>query len=141
MTTMRTWFSKPVSCPSRISFLGAVHWVRYADPKAWGGWIGLAVYLSAYWPAFAWAARQGMVTLRLPAVAVVPVVWVALGFARAYVMTGFAWYYLGHTQSAYPVLIQVADLGGAHAVTFLLGAMTGLAADVWAARHSPSGGS
>jgi len=114
-----------------VFFLLAVSWVRHADAKAWLGWFALAVYLSAYWPAFAWITRRTIQRLGLPATVVVPVVWTGLELVRDYLFTGFAWYFLGHTLYRVPVLIQIADLGGVCAVTFVLAAANALAADLW----------
>ena len=36
-----------------------------------------------------------------------PVVWTGLEFFRAHFLTGFAWYFLGHTQHAFLALIQI----------------------------------
>ena len=41
-------------------------------------------------------------------------------------MTGFAWYFLAHTQHDYLPVIQIADLGGAYAVTFLVAAVNAM---------------
>src|SRR5205823_4695774 len=37
--------------------------------------------------------------------------------------TGFAWYFLGHAQHAFLAVAQIADLGGAYAVSFLVAAV------------------
>src|SRR5262249_14274961 len=50
--------------------------------------------------------------------------------ARAWIMTGFSWYYLGHTQHAVLPLIQVADLAGAYGVTFLVAAVNAVLFEV-----------
>jgi apolipoprotein N-acyltransferase len=54
----------------------------------------------------------------LPRVAVLPVLWVVLEFVRAHMLTGFPWLMLGHAVSDRLALIQIADLGGAYAVSF-----------------------
>ncbi len=50
----------------------------------------------------------------------VPIAWVALEYLRAYLSTGFAWYYLGHTQYRFVELIQISDITGAYGVSFLV---------------------
>jgi apolipoprotein N-acyltransferase len=45
--------------------------------------------------------------------------WAAMEMLRL-VVTGNPWALLAHTQLANPTLIQIADLGGAHAVSFLI---------------------
>ena len=56
---------------------------------------------------------------RLPVAAVAPPVWVALELLRARALTGFPWLFLGHALSDRLTLIQIADLGGVYAVTFV----------------------
>ena len=50
----------------------------------------------------------------------------AARLAPARLPGGFAWYLLGHTQHDFLALIQIADLGGAYAVTFVVAAVNGL---------------
>ena len=51
-----------------------------------------------------------------------PTIWVGLEFVRAHLMTGFSWYYLGHTQYRFIELIQISDLVGAYGVSFVVAA-------------------
>src|SRR5205085_2378216 len=69
-----------------------------------------------------------------------PLAWVALEFWRwgfigsfASILTGshvhdwpggFGWYFLGHSQHDFLEVIQVADLGGAYAVSLVVAAVT-----------------
>ena len=41
-------------------------------------------------------------------------------YVRAHLLTGFPWYYLGHSQYRFLALIQVADITGALGVSFLI---------------------
>jgi len=59
-------------------------------------------------------------TTRLPLVLAFPLLWTALEYFRDHFGTGFPWYLLGHTQHDFLHLIQIADLGGAFAVSFLV---------------------
>lgn len=61
-------------------------------------------------------AKIGMVLL-------IPVVWVGLEYIRSVLFTGFPWNLLGVTQFRNIVLIQVAELGGVYAVSFLIAVM------------------
>ena len=98
----------------------AVSWVRLADESAWLAWLVMAAALSVFWPAFLLLARMAVGRLRLPTMVALPVVWVALEYVRAFVVTGFPWYYLAHTQHDVLPLIQVADLSGSLGVSFLV---------------------
>jgi apolipoprotein N-acyltransferase len=46
--------------------------------------------------------------------------WVALEYVRAKILTGFPWCLLGYTQYRHPELLQIADLAGVYAVSFVL---------------------
>ena len=49
-----------------------------------------------------------------------PILWVGLEYVRAYVLTGFPWYYLAHSQHGVLPLIQIADFAGALGLSFLI---------------------
>jgi apolipoprotein N-acyltransferase len=81
----------------------------------------LAAYCGLYTglvcAAVAWTARR-----RSPAwaLALAPFFWVAGEWVRGHLMGGFPWGSLGYTQYTMLPVIQIAELGGVHAVTFLL---------------------
>ncbi|HKI82612.1 MAG TPA: apolipoprotein N-acyltransferase, partial [Pseudodesulfovibrio sp.] len=78
----------------------------------------LALYMSLYLVGFS------VLTSRLEGrpclIWLAPIFWVGLDWLRSWLFTGFPWIDLGYTQYRYPLLIQVADLAGHHAVTFLI---------------------
>jgi apolipoprotein N-acyltransferase len=81
----------------------------------------LAAYCGLYtglvaW-AVAWTARH-----RSPAWALglAPFFWVAGEWVRGHLMGGFPWGSLGYTQYTMLPVIQIAELGGVHAVSFLV---------------------
>jgi len=93
------------------------------------GYAALVVYLSAYWLVAAVVVRAAM-RRRLPMWAVLPVVWVALEYARVYVISGFPWFFLAHSQYARTHLIQIADLTGQYGVSFFVAMVNGAVVDV-----------
>src|SRR5262245_24577967 len=101
-------------------FVPVLQWMRVADYRMYATWAMLAVYCSLFVPLGVWLVRRLDRHARLPLVLTLPAVWVALDFVRAHFATGFAWYFLGHTQHAFLPVIQVADLAGVYAVTFLV---------------------
>jgi apolipoprotein N-acyltransferase len=111
-------------------YLASLQWVRVADWRMYGTWIGLSIWCSFYSLAALYLLRRLDRRTSLPLLTTVPMVWTALEFLRAYLLTGFAWYYLGHTQHNFLPLIQISDLGGAYAVTFLLAAVNALLFEV-----------
>src|SRR5688500_7009830 len=94
--------------------------VRLAHPALYGGWVALSAYLAAYLVIFVSVSRVAVHQLRWPLVIAAPVVWVGLEFLRANLISGFACGLLSHTQTAWPMLLQIADLCGAYLVSFLL---------------------
>jgi apolipoprotein N-acyltransferase len=105
-------------------FLAALQWVRVADYRMYATWVGLAIICSVYALVGLYLVRRLDRRTRLPLVITFPVVWTALEFARAHLLLGgFPWYFLGHTQHEFLALVQIADLGGVYAVTFLLAAV------------------
>lgn len=77
------------------------------------GWIGL----------FAVGARSLLRRGRWRALAGIPALWVAYELARATLLTGLPWELLGHSQWQRTALIQVADLGGVYALSFVIAAV------------------
>lgn len=90
--------------------------------------------------AYAWSARR-VPRAALPAVGAW--LWVACEMLRANPWAGMPWELLAHTQWQNLRLLQVADLGGTYAVSFVI-ALVSLAAgellaDGWAVRRVPQG--
>jgi apolipoprotein N-acyltransferase len=120
----------------------ATNWVRVAHPMMYFSWLAFSLVLPLFWLLALFLIRR-LDRLGLPLALSVPVVWVALEYMRMhfptgypflkplgiYHMIGFGWYFLGYTQHAFLPLIQIADLGGVYAVSFLVGAVNGLIAD------------
>ncbi|MBY0457301.1 MAG: apolipoprotein N-acyltransferase, partial [Gemmataceae bacterium] len=136
-----------------VFFTLATHWVRVAHPMMHFSWLGLAVVMPLFWLA-ALAILRRLDRAGLPLALSVPVAWVAMEYFRmhfptgfpfmkhvgAYQMIGFGWYYLGYTQHDFLTLIQIADLGGVYAVSFVVAAVNGAVAGVWLGRqtHPPT---
>jgi len=95
------------------------------------GYAALVLYLSAYWFVAAVVVRSAW-RRNLPMWLAFPIVWTALEFARAHVISGFPWLFLAHSQYAQTRLIQVCDLTGQYGVTFFVAMVNGLIVDVLA---------
>jgi apolipoprotein N-acyltransferase len=130
----------------------ATQWVRVAHPMMYASWAALSLVLPLFW-VLALDLIRRLDQLRLPLAVAVPVVWVALEYLRMhfptgfpflkplgfYQMVGFGWYFLGYTQHANLWLIQIADLGGVYAVSFVVAAVNGAIADwLWRRRPNPA---
>ncbi len=109
-----------------VFFVPALQWMRVADLWMYAAWLALAVYISLYVPVGIWLLRRLDRGTRLPLAVTLPVVWTALEFLRAHLISGFPWYFLAHTQHDFLPLIQVSDLAGAYAVSVLVAAVNGV---------------
>jgi apolipoprotein N-acyltransferase len=107
-------------------FVPVLQWMRVADDRMYFTWIALALYCALFIPLGVWLVRRLDRGTGLPLVLLVPVVWCALDYFRATFLGGFSWYFLAHTQHAFLSVIQIADLGGIYAVTFLVAAVNAL---------------
>lgn len=97
-----------------------LQWMRLGDPTMYVAWTALAAYLACYFPLFVGLTRVAVRRLKLPLLLAAPAVWTGLEYIRAYVLTGFSWYQLGHSQFAWLELIQISDLCGAYGVSFIV---------------------
>jgi apolipoprotein N-acyltransferase len=98
--------------------IATLQWMRLGDPAMYLALAAMGFYMSLYFPVFIGVSRR-LIRTGLPLWLVVPVVWTALDFLRAWLMTGFSWYFLGHSQYRWIELIQIADVTGVYGITFL----------------------
>lgn len=97
-----------------------LQWMRLGDPSMYIAWIALACYFALYFPTFVFLSRISVHRFRIPLPLAAPVMWVGLEYMRAYLLTGFSWYYIGHTQYRWTELIQISDITGAYGVSFVV---------------------
>jgi apolipoprotein N-acyltransferase len=98
--------------------VATLQWMRLGHPVMYLALVALGFYISLYFPVFIAVSRR-LIRSGIPMWLVVPIVWTSLDFLRAWLMTGFAWYYLGHSQYRWTELIQIADITGVYGITFL----------------------
>ncbi|MDW7774616.1 MAG: apolipoprotein N-acyltransferase [Desulfobulbaceae bacterium] len=82
----------------------------------------MGMYMGFFSAILSLATGKGKGKENIPASIVVlaPFLWVGLDWARGLLFTGFPWMDLGYGLYAQPRLIQFADIGGHHLVTFCL---------------------
>lgn len=120
-------------------WLLVIHWLRLPHPATSIGWVALAAYLSAYVPLFVWTARRLVHRWGWPLVAAAPVAWMGCEQLRGWVLGGFTFAALGHTQWRWTTLIQCADAFGAVGVSGIVMAVAaGMATLVDLMRQAPS---
>ncbi len=110
-------------------WLLALNWILCIDATAAVAWVAMAFALSLLWPAFLAITRHAVGRLDLPVMLVAPIVWTAIEYVRAYLLTGFPWYYLAHSQYRQLALIQVADFAGSLGLSLLMAAANAFVAD------------
>ncbi len=111
-------------------WLATLQWMRLGDRSMYVAWFALSLYLALYFPLFVALARIAVWRLHVPVTLAAPVVWVGLELLRGYLLTGFSWYYLAHTQYRWIELIQISDVVGAYGVSFLVALVSGCAAEL-----------
>lgn len=128
---------RPTRAMYRMVYLGglafwltSLQWLRLGHPAMYGALIAASVYFAIYFPLFVGLSRVGYWKLKLPLPIVAPVVLVGLELLRGHIMTGFSWYYLGHTQYRWVELIQVSDLVGGYGVSFVIAVVAAGAAEL-----------
>jgi apolipoprotein N-acyltransferase len=117
-----------------ISYLAGVGYyllnVYWLAPVTLPGYISMAMSFALYWPFAGLLIQKFHRRWSLPLFVAVPLVWVSLEWIRSWMITGFPWFFLGHSQATTLSMIQIADLGGAYAVSFVLAMANGAAAEL-----------
>lgn len=82
----------------------------------------MGLYLGFFSAILSIAAGRGQEYGGLPPVVVFlgPVLWVGLDWVRGFLFSGFPWMDPGYGLYSQPILVQAADLGGHHLLTFCL---------------------
>lgn len=94
----------------------AIPWpLTWAPILALAGYCGL--YVGGVAAALAWISGRRSPTLALGAA---PFLWVAAEWLRGQILGGFPWGTLGYSQYLRLPVIQIAELAGVHAVSFLV---------------------
>jgi apolipoprotein N-acyltransferase len=111
-----------------ISFLGILYWIVVAV-HTYGNiallpsiliLLLLILYLSLFFGTFTLLVHLVRQRFGSRMLIVAPFLWVALEYLRSFLMTGFPWAYLGHSQYLNLPLIQVADITGVYGLSFIV---------------------
>jgi apolipoprotein N-acyltransferase len=109
-------------------FLGLLQWLNFTFmtfsaipfPLTWLPTMALAAYCGL-WIALVMAAVAWVGTRSTGAALILaPFAWVAAEWGRGHLFGGFPWGLLGYTQYARLPAIQIAELGGVYAVSFVI---------------------
>ena len=100
-----------------IFFFVQLSWLRHVTYIAW---ILLSLYCSVYFLLFAVCARYVVLKLKWPLTLAAPCLWAALEFVRSFFLSGFPWFFIGHTQYQWLPVIQIADITGVYGISFII---------------------
>ncbi len=114
------WMYTALAVSSFAGSLAMLQWMRLGDRSMYPAWAALSAYVALYLPLFIGLTRVAVHRVGVPLMLAAPVVWTGLEFLRAHLMTGFPWYFLGHSQHHWAELIQISDLLGAYGVSFVI---------------------
>jgi len=111
-----------------VSFLGILYWIIVAVhtygnvPLIPSGFILLllVVYLSLFIGAFTCLTRLIQIRSGLQTLLFTPFLWVTLEYLRSFLLTGFPWANLGHSQYLNLPFIQMADITGVYGLSFVI---------------------
>jgi len=84
------------------------------------GYLFLSFYLSWYYLAFGvlFLAYRKMHPRWF--LFILPFFWVVLEYFRSFLLTGFPWYFIGHSQAPWIRFIQIADIAGVYGISFIV---------------------
>lgn len=108
------WLVGFIFWTAEFYFLVLPHWATSF------GLLALSFYQAFYLPVLVGLMRVAVHRLRISVIVAAPVVLVGLELARAHLITGITMSNLGHSQYRWIELIQVSDLAGAYAVSFVV---------------------
>jgi len=111
-----------------VFFLGILYWIIVAVhtygnvPLILSGLILLllVIYLGLFMGAFTFLTRLVQIHSGIQTILFAPILWAALEYLRSFLLTGFPWAYLGHSQYLNLPFIQVADITGVYGLSFVI---------------------
>ncbi len=116
---------------SAVYWLGNLYWIGFVTIS---GWIAFCLYTGLLWPILVlclrWCRQK-----RVPLFIAVPVLIVGIEQMQGLFLGGFYWHYLGHSQYSNTSLIQIADIFGAAGISFVVGMVNGLIAELLTADY------
>ena len=94
--------------------------IRLAYWPLTAGWIALSLYLAVYFPLSLWIARRLYWDMKVPLALACAIGWTTCELVRSYMITGFACCSLAHSQTPWPIVLQIASHFGFYGVGFMM---------------------
>jgi apolipoprotein N-acyltransferase len=122
-----------------VSYLGLIYWVIIAMNRYGGINIPLSalilllfvLYLSCYTGLFALSCAWLEKRFAVPVYVSSPLTWVLLEYVRGFLMSGFPWSFLAHSQHNFLSFIQVVSITGTYFISFLIVAVNAIFFSLW----------
>lgn len=110
-----------------VGYAGLLYWVvivmtEYGRLPLVAGiplWLLLSSWLALFYGLASWVTALGERS-GIKSALLLPLAWVAADYLRSFLLTGFPWTMLGHSQYRLLPLIQVADITGVFGITALI---------------------
>jgi apolipoprotein N-acyltransferase len=109
-----TWLS------ASLMWLMLLQGIRLAFWPLTAGWIALSLYLAVYFPISLAIARSLCHRYGLPLSLSCAIGWTSCELLRSYIITGFAPCALVHSQTPWPIVLQIASHFGGYGVGFMM---------------------
>jgi apolipoprotein N-acyltransferase len=107
-------------------WLGNLYWIF---PITVLGWAAFCLYIALLWPILALCLRYCRIK-KIPLFLAAAILVVGTERLQGFFLGGFFWRFLGHSQYSNITIIQIADIFGAAGVSFLIGMVNGLVAEL-----------
>ncbi len=107
-------------------WLGNIYWMSFVTVS---GWLAFCAYTALLWPVLIITVRYCK-EKKIPLTIAAAVLIVGVERLQGFLLGGFYWRHLSHSQYANITLIQIADIFGAAGLSFLVAMVNGLAADL-----------
>ena len=114
-----------------LYWLATFYFIPIPHPALWAGWAAVSMYMAVYTPLTIAASRTLVHRWRVPPAIAVPIAWVGVEWIRCHFASGMGMVCLSHSQAKFPMLIQIASVSGAYAVTFVMVTVATCLAIAW----------
>jgi apolipoprotein N-acyltransferase len=109
-----------------VYWLGNIYWMAYVTVN---GWIAFCAYTALLWSVLVLTLRV-IRRYKVPFIISAPILIVGIEQLQGFLLGGFYWRHLSHSQYANITLIQIADIFGAAGVSFLVAMVNGCFCDL-----------
>jgi apolipoprotein N-acyltransferase len=128
-----------------VCYTGLVYWVVVAMNTYGGISIPLSIltlfllvlYMAVYVGSFTWSISFLRDRLGVPFYLTAPPIWIILEYIRGFLLSGFPWSLLAHSQFNFLSLLQVISITGTYFLSFLIVAANCLIAEAIARKRFP----